>query len=1051
LRAASALVLACVAPVLAQAKATPGESCQASQLAAASRFMKADFKCWSSLHKSPAADPGEVKLLACLEKADASFAKAYQSSLAAAGAGVCGMDSPLANVLPDLQAEVDTLAFAVVAPGFTGTQKSENTLVAALQNATGAALSAALKAESKDAKQPDEAKRLSARAKARSKLLEGFAKALGSAAQSGFAYAGPSAGSVAAEVDRIADELAALTAPPGNTSFSLSGTIRAADGSVTDSDVNDTNTVPVSNSTPPLAQDVPVPAVVGGYVNRPGAGATGHSRSLGDLADFFRVSLTAGQLVNLRFGDASEDDLELCLYDAASPATPIDCSVGTTATEQLSAPYTGNFLVEVYPWSGCACAASYVLTLGQSLAASGPTGARLGDEFAEGELVVTLASNAAGAGAKRAGASALEASFGMLAAGGAPDREMLFQLPDAASERARTLQTLGASDADAALDARFAGLPAEQRAKLETLLAAKLLRQRADVGLAEPNFIRRALTTPNDPHYALQWHYPLINLPAAWDLTTGNASVKVAVIDTGVLLAHPDLQGQLAGGFDFIASASNALDGGGIDANPDDPGDGGGLSPSSYHGTHVAGTIGAKTQNAYGVAGVAWNVTLVPLRVLGLNGGTDFDVLQAVRYAAGLPNNSGTTDKVDVINLSLGGSGFSQTAQNVFEQARNAGVIVVAAAGNQASSALVYPASYEGVVSVSAVDLRTQQAFYSSFGPAVDVAAPGGDTSSDRNGDGYGDGVLSTRKEEESGLFNFTFLQGTSMAAPHVAGVAALMKAVKPTLSPDEFDTLLAGGSLTNDLGAAGRDDVFGHGLIDARKAVEAASAAPPGTSPILLVSPTGLNLGTASTQATFQIRNGGGGSLSVTSVSDDAAWLAVAAASVDASGLGSYQVNVDRTGLAPGTYSASISVQTSTGSSSVSVVMAVVTSAASPNAGFHYVLLMDPETLDPVAQAEASAVDGSYDFAFSDVPAGSYMLFAGSDSDNDFLICGAGEACGAYPTLGSEATLEITNDRSDLDFVTGYLQSLSAADAGADEPAPRLALPRVRGRQLDR
>jgi serine protease len=169
-----------------------------------------------------------------------------------------------------------------------------------------------------------------------------------------------------------------------------------------------------------------------------------------------------------------------------------------------------------------------------------------------------------------------------------------------------------------------------------------------------------------------------------------------------------------------------------------------------------------------------------------------------------------------------------------------------------------------------------------------------------------------------------------------------------------------ASGTITTDLGAAGRDDVFGLGLIDARRAVEAVIASAP-DEPILLVNPTGLNLGTSQTQASFQATNGAGGALSLTSVTDDQPWLSVVATAVDGNGLGTYQVNVDRTGLATGTYTGSISVNSSAGSASVSVVMAVVSSASGANAGLHYVLLVDPTSLEPVAQIEVAASGGGY------------------------------------------------------------------------------------------
>jgi serine protease len=1036
------LLPALAAPAPAAAKATPVQTCQSSQLRAAGRLLRAELQCWAAWHKNPDADPGAATLLpACRDDAEETFRGAYASSLAAAGPNVCSLDEDVEGVLDGLQTRADGLV-EDISGDFVGTEKEERTLHAALLNATGNALASVLGAESKDAKKGDEPKRLAARSKARAKLLSAFSKAL----LGGPAYSGLAPDSVADAVEEIADELAALTAPD---SFSVSGTVTAADGSFADSDVNDPNTTPVSNDTPGSAQEIPVPAALGGYVNVAGAGPTGNSQDAGDPSDFFRVSLAAGQRINLRFADPQQADLDLCLYDAVG--TPLGCSEGLSETEELFAPSTGEFLVEVLAFPLCGCGSSYVLTLGQTLASAGPNGVRLSDEFVPGEVIVTLAPEAAHLGASLpAAASSFEASFGLEALGGASDREMLFRLPTAGAARAAAFQTLGAEPARAAMHARHAGLSAEERAKLDTLLAMKALHRRKDVARVEPNYIRRAQLTPNDEFFGLQWHYPLINLPAAWDLETGDTTVEVAVIDTGALFDHPDLAGgQLSSAFDFdfVSDNSRSLDGGGIDSNAEDPGDGAGVQPSSFHGTHVAGTIGASTGNASGVAGVAHAVTLIPLRALGLFGsGTSYDIMQAVRYAAGLDNDSPTSHLVDVINLSLGGTSFSSIEQDVYEDARNAGVIVIAAAGNSNSSQPFYPASYTGVVSVSAVDLRRQKAPYSNFGNAVDVAAPGGDTSVDRNGDGYPDGVLSTLKDEATDSFVFAFYQGTSMAAPHVAGVAALMEAAHPTLTPAEFDTLLSDGALTTDLGAGGRDDVFGYGLIDARKAVDAVDDAGP-SDPILLVSPTSLNLGTSLTQASFVVSNGGGGDLMVSSVTETEDWLSVS----PSSGLGNYTVTVDRDGLADGTYTGIIEVESSAGSATVSVVMAVHSGTASPDAGFHYVLVVDPDTFDSVAQFDVAAVDGAYPYAFGAVPSGTYLLFAGSDTDNDFFICGTGEACGAYPTLGTPELIEVDGDLSGLDFITGFLQTLGSGAASAGDGPPPEGLRRLRGRRLAR
>jgi len=291
-----------------------------------------------------------------------------------------------------------------------------------------------------------------------------------------------------------------------------------------------------------------------------------------------------------------------------------------------------------------------------------------------------------------------------------------------------------------------AGLDEDERRR-RTVRRIHCLARCASVACAEPNFVRRPLADPDDTFYNLQWHFGLINLPQAWDLTTGNSDVIVAVLDTGST-DHPDLAGREIAGYDFISDPDRAIDGDGLDDDPTDPGDKG--SPggvSSFHGTHVAGTIGAETNNGEGVAAVTWATGIMHLRVLGKGGGTDFDIANAILYAAGLANSSGALPerKAHVINMSLGGPGFNQAVADAVTAARQAGVVIFAASGNDDTTAPAYPAAYEGVVSVGSVDLNGLRAPYSNYGPTLDIVAPGGDTSQDANLDGWPDGVLSIR------------------------------------------------------------------------------------------------------------------------------------------------------------------------------------------------------------------------------------------------------------------------------------------------------------------
>lgn len=369
------------------------------------------------------------------------------------------------------------------------------------------------------------------------------------------------------------------------------------------------------------------------------------------------------------------------------------------------------------------------------------------------------------------------------------------------------------------------------------LLAVQWTSGDADIEYAEPDRILSPQFTPDDPSYGQQWHYfdPIggINAPAAWDVANGSG-VVVAVLDTGVR-PHADLAANLLTGHDFISNSVMANDGNGRDADARDPGDdvladacfvGSPARDSTWHGTHVAGTIAALTHNRQGVAGVAWGARVLPVRVLGRCGGYTSDIADGIIWAAGAtifgapPNPT----PARVLNLSLGGDGPCDfTSQNAVNVARSRGAVVVVAAGNGSSNAaLTSPASCNGVVTVAATGRTGARASYSNFGSIVSLAAPGGDGPQ---------GVLSTSNTGLSAPAADAYLsyQGTSMAAPHVAGVAALMFSINPGLSPDQVGSILKATARSFPTTCSG----CGTGIVDAALAVNVAAGTVPAPAPI--------------------------------------------------------------------------------------------------------------------------------------------------------------------------------------------------------------------------
>ena len=333
-------------------------------------------------------------------------------------------------------------------------------------------------------------------------------------------------------------------------------------------------------------------------------------------------------------------------------------------------------------------------------------------------------------------------------------------------------------------------------------LARDIAASDPNVEYAEPDRMMQRTLTPNDARYNEQWHYfesaGGINAPAAWDKSTGSG-VVVAVIDTGYR-PHADLAANLLPGYDFISDTFVSNDGNLRDSDASDPGDwinagecGNGkpatFESSSWHGTHVAGTIAAVTNNGSGVAGIAFNAKVLPARVLGKCGGYTSDIADAIIWSSGgtvsgVPANA---NPAKVLSISLGGIGSCDTTtQSAINAARSRGASVIVAAGNEAINASnASPANCSGVVTVAAVGRNGGRASYSNFGATVEIAAPGGS--------GGANSVLSTLNSGTTtpGSDSYALYNGTSMATPHVSGVVALMLSVKPALTPDQVTSIL--------------------------------------------------------------------------------------------------------------------------------------------------------------------------------------------------------------------------------------------------------------------
>ena len=554
--------------------------------------------------------------------------------------------------------------------------------------------------------------------------------------------------------------------------------------------------------------------------------------------------------------------------------------------------------------------------------------------------------------------------------------------------------------------------PDDERGEHESVQRATDLARKPGVLFAEPDYLVEAQADVSDTEFPRQWNLHAIGAPQAWDVTRGDPSIVIGLIDSGGT-PHPDLTGKVVPGHDFISTFSLAGDGDGRDSDPTDAGDGGlGEGLSSWHGTHMSVIAVGAQNDSYGVSGIAPDCRVMHLRALGRGGGFVSDVVAALDYGAGLgPDPAGNTiaAPLRIMNMSLGLSQDSAELRDACTRAKNRGVLLVAAAGNTGGPVL-FPAAYESVMAVAAIDAELETTSYSNSGSQIEVSAPGGLLTRDAAGDGWPDAVLSAAYDETlfPAVFGHRALIGTSQAAPHVSAVAALMLSIDPTLTNTELRSLLRTTAL--DVGAGGRDDATGDGLVQASKAVNAALeglGTPRTGPPVLQLGMRSVRFVGFESRVIVPIQNAGGGFLqliSSPSVTEDNSvpWLSAtlrqpipARPDTNVDGV---EITVDRTGLADGRYWGVIRLGTTTGA--LTVIPVVMYVGTFPHVGRSLRVVAVNDATGVPGRSMTATPDFGWRYLLTNFQAGTYILKAGEDLDEDNTYCEPLDACAYYGGL---------------------------------------------------
>ncbi|NNU17582.1 S8 family serine peptidase [Parvularcula sp. ZS-1/3] len=836
--------------------------------------------------------------------------------------------------------------------------------------------------------------------------------------------------------------------PPGPTQGTINGQLLADAILVVDSDLNDAPAGASSNDDTSSAQPINNDAEVRGWVFCSGRTSGSTPCFAGsDQQDYYRAELQTGQRISLTIADFDPNipdqlDLDLYLYDESG--TLVTFSFAFSAKiEQIVVPEDGTYFVVADAFAG---GSNYILQITPpSSTTPQPIGTMHLKDMAPERLILAQ---------PQLGPLPVEIAE-------VEGRRALVR-PEAGEERARQVHLpvgsllppesgpLSLSFAEEA----FGILPEAARdpeyaAKLALLHRMKVANAERGGAFFEAYAYPRmhAVDPPPDPN--LQWNLGAVHWQEALEDLEANIADPdrplVAILDSGVLSAHPKIAPVMVDARDFVPSF---IDGDGFDAEAEEdvvtdeenPGD-----CFDFHGTHVATIATAPREgdpiNGRDMVGGLPFADLMMLK-LGYNQGDRCrlivgDVPAAIRYAAGLTNNSGELParRADVINMSFGGSSPDSATRAAVEEAAAAGVIIVASAGNSgddpSENGPNYPASYPEVFSVAATTIDNDRANYSSFYPQVEIAAPGGESSTDNNGDGLADSVIGGvgRLSNDGTRFvaRYALYQGTSMAAPMAASGFAIMKSIYPELTTEQAHRVVEEGLLTEDIADPGRDDETGFGLLDFRKMVDIAlqlRADALDLPPDFRLNPPVIDLGNIRETETIEITRAGDPAFTIDSlvVSVEGSDVVVpdpVAETIDAQGFGTYELNIDRNAFEPGEYFGEITVTASNGSSKLIPLSFDIPepSLLAETAPARILLERQFEPGTFIQIQELTPGGAGSEFTLEGLSDGFYRLRFTTDMDADGEICDAGELGGTFPggdCLGEEV-FEIPGQEGEL------------------------------------